>query len=161
MYQLTRDYLVAQLSPGGVLYHLLACPQHHPCRSYAESRGSIPVRVSGADAFAPHRDLAGFPAELVDDVQLCASELFANAVNHTVSGAPGGQVVRSLSLPAADRLRLEVTDSGLTPHRPRIPDLSGTARFTAEHHRGLLLVSALALDWGYRPAVAHPPSTWA
>ena len=46
-----------------------------------------------------HRDLAGFPAELVDDVQLCASELFANAVNHTVSGAPGGQVVRSLSLP--------------------------------------------------------------
>src|SRR5690606_39101558 len=108
-----------------------------------------------------HRDLAGFPAELVDDVQLCASELFANAVNHTVSGAPGGQVVRSLSLPAADRLRLEVTDSGLTPHRPRIPDLSGTARFTAEHHRGLLLVSALALDWGYRPAVAHPPLTWA
>src|SRR5690606_35588003 len=70
------------------------------------------------------RDLDGFPSGLVDDVQLCASELFANAVVHTASGAPGGEVVCSLSLPAPDRLRLAVTDGGLTPHRPRIPDLA-------------------------------------
>ncbi|KUP97588.1 ATP-binding protein [Thermobifida cellulosilytica] len=102
------------------------------------------------------RDLDGFPSGLVDDVQLCASELFANAVVHTASGAPGGEVVCSLSLPAPDRLRLAVTDGGLTPHRPRIPDLDCTEWFTVERHRGLLLVSALALDWGHRPVVSHP-----
>ncbi|GAA3723863.1 two-component sensor histidine kinase [Spinactinospora alkalitolerans] len=87
---------------------------------------------------------------------LCVSELFANAVSYTASGGEGGEVVRAMALPEADRLRVAVTDGGFTQTRPTIPALTGTDRFTSERHRGLLMVSALALDWGFRPVIAHP-----
>ncbi|WP_236574701.1 ATP-binding protein, partial [Nocardiopsis sp. FR26] len=43
-------------------------------------------------------DLAGFDPDLVTTVQLCLSELFANAVKYTDSGQPGGEVLRTLAL---------------------------------------------------------------
>ncbi|GLU50475.1 hypothetical protein Nans01_48260 [Nocardiopsis ansamitocini] len=102
------------------------------------------------------RDLAAFPDSVAADVALAASELFANAVEYTASSGENGEAVRALRLSAPDRLRLEVTDGGFTEARPAIPALTGTDWFTAERHRGLLMVSAIALDWGYFPVYEHP-----
>ncbi|GAA1085824.1 ATP-binding protein [Nocardiopsis composta] len=101
-------------------------------------------------------DLAGFPDRLVADVELCASELFANAVSYTATGAAGGRAVRSLALIGTDRLRLSVTDAGGAATRPRIPAYLGAEWLEAESRRGLLLVASLALDWGARPADTGP-----
>ncbi|TDQ52957.1 anti-sigma regulatory factor (Ser/Thr protein kinase) [Actinorugispora endophytica] len=102
------------------------------------------------------KDLGGFAPGLVDDVELCVSELFANAVEYTASGGEGGEVVRRLSLPEAGLLRVEVADGGFTDTRPTIPELAGDDWFTSERHRGLLMVSALAKGWGFYPVYAHP-----
>ncbi|WP_420160273.1 ATP-binding protein [Nocardiopsis sp. CNT-189] len=101
-------------------------------------------------------DLAGFPARLVADVELCASELFANAVSYTATGAAGGRAVRALSWAGADRLRLSVTDAGGAATRPRVPAYLGPEWLEAESSRGLLLVASLSLAWGFRPADAGP-----
>ncbi|WP_017539782.1 ATP-binding protein [Nocardiopsis halophila] len=101
-------------------------------------------------------DLKGFPQEAVDTVELCCSELFANAVAYTASGAEGGEVTRRLSLHRPDTLRLQVTDSGWTPTRPAVPtDRTARDRAEAEGQRGLLLIEALALQWGYFPVLPH------
>ncbi|MDA8371405.1 MAG: ATP-binding protein [Nocardiopsaceae bacterium] len=117
-------------------------------------RGSL--ELAGRVRSHVRADLAAFPDELACDVELCASELFANACEYTASGGQDGEVVRTLRLPGEDRLRLEVTDGGFTDTRPTIPDLTGTDWFTCERHRGLLMVAALALDWGFYPVLAHP-----
>ncbi|MFC4564966.1 hypothetical protein ACFO4E_24160 [Nocardiopsis mangrovi] len=57
---------------------------------------------------------------------------------------------------APDRLRLEVTDSGLTERRPAMASSAAPDWFENERHRGLFLVSALALAWGHRPVLDHP-----
>ncbi|WP_233515230.1 ATP-binding protein [Marinitenerispora sediminis] len=101
-------------------------------------------------------DLKGFPDDLVDDIELAASELHANAVRYTASGEPGGEVTRRLSLPAPGRVRLEVTDGGWAETRPRVPDRDSTHWVEAEGQRGLLLISALAVEWGYYQVLPHP-----
>ncbi|MEY9212699.1 ATP-binding protein [Thermobifida halotolerans] len=107
-----------------------------------------------------HADLACLPhlsADLVDAVELCASEAFANAVAHTRSGQAGGRVVRALTRPTPDRLRLAVVDDGTPDTAPRIPrDRTAAEWAEAETGRGLLLIAALAAAWGTRPVVAFP-----
>ena len=65
--------------------------------------------------------LAGVPSSLVEDVELCAGEAFANAVTHSRSQRPGGVVVRMLSTPTVvedhTTLRLSILDDG--PFDPR------------------------------------------
>ncbi|WP_046472008.1 ATP-binding protein [Allosalinactinospora lopnorensis] len=102
-------------------------------------------------------DLAGFGADLVEAAVLCASEAFANAVEHTRSGGPGGRVVRALHVPAPGRVRLVIVDDGATATAPRVPR-QRTAREweTAEHGRGLLLIDNLASAWGGYPVVPFP-----
>lgn len=102
-------------------------------------------------------DLKGFPEEAVDTVELCCSELFANAVAYTASGSEGGEVIRRLSLHRPDTLRLQVTDSGWTTTRPAVP-VDRTARdwAEAEGQRGLFLIDAIARRWGYFPVLPHP-----
>ncbi|GAA3727925.1 hypothetical protein GCM10022205_10800 [Spinactinospora alkalitolerans] len=117
-------------------------------------RGSL--ELTGRVRGHVRRDLDGFPAEVASDVELCVSELFANAVEYTASGGEGGEVVRAMALPDAGRLRVAVTDGGFTETRPAIPELTGTDWFESERHRGLLMVSALALDWGFRSVIEHP-----
>src|SRR5690606_2568931 len=96
------------------------------------------------------RDLAGFPDDTVHTLQLCCSELFANAVAYTASGEPGGEVVRCLNLLRPDLLRLEVTDGGWTDRRPAVPDHRTPEDWAeAEGQRGLLLLTACATAWGY------------
>ncbi|MFB7632990.1 SpoIIE family protein phosphatase [Streptomyces sp. NPDC056149] len=76
------------------------------------------------------------------DVEVAASELIANALTHTESGA----LVSLELLPGAPRrIRLEVEDrSSQWPRRRRPGE-------TATSGRGLLLVEALADRWGAEP----------
>jgi anti-sigma regulatory factor (Ser/Thr protein kinase) len=77
-----------------------------------------------------------FTDERFEDLKLLADEVVANAVRHT--RAPCTVTVRWTGA----RLRVEVADS--SPQRPKArkspPD--------AEGGRGLVLVDALAADWG-------------
>lgn len=101
-------------------------------------------------------DLKGFPEQAVDTVELCCSELFANAVAYTASGAEGGEVVRRLALHRPDTFRLQVTDSGWTTTRPAVPtDRTAGDWAEAEGQRGLLLIDSIARRWGYFPVLPH------
>ncbi|MER7670809.1 ATP-binding protein [Kitasatospora sp. NPDC096128] len=102
----------------------------------------------GADAVPAARRLVGailrewevpLTEDGLQDVELCASEVIANALLHT-----GERCVVSVGW-RSGRVRVEVADRcpGL-PHRERDPE--GTTG------RGLLLVRALAHAWGWRPA---------
>ncbi|WP_258309256.1 ATP-binding protein [Streptomyces sp. CG 926] len=68
--------------------------------------------------------------------ELLITELVTNALVHTDRGA---EVHASL---AATRLRVEVRDYASRRPRPYVPTADGT------HGRGLVLVQALADDWG-------------
>ncbi len=72
----------------------------------------------------------------IDDVRLLVSELVTNAIVHTAG--PCGLTLRT----RADSIRVEVADTGgggLQLRRPAPTESSG---------RGLLIVDAMALDWG-------------
>ncbi|MDA2803494.1 ATP-binding protein [Nocardiopsis suaedae] len=118
-----------------------------------------PGTLSQASRVRTHvrTDLKGFPDDAVDSVELCCSELFANAVSYTASGTEGGEVVRRLCLHRPDTLRLHVTDSGWTSARPAVPtDRTAHDWAEAEGQRGLLLIDSLARRWGYFPVLPHP-----
>jgi anti-sigma regulatory factor (Ser/Thr protein kinase) len=83
-----------------------------------------------------HWDLA----MLTDAATLVVSELVTNAIKHG-KGRPVGLRVRH----SAYELRIEVTDGTPTPARLRSADV------TDENGRGLLLVAALAKEWGVSP----------
>ncbi|MFS4093334.1 ATP-binding protein [Streptomyces sp. AF1A] len=90
--------------------------------------------------------------ERLDDVQLCVSELATNAILH---GAPSGGLVLVRITLADTQLRIEVHDSGdAPPHRRHVPG-------TAETGRGLLLVAALADDWGMEERQGPGKCVWA
>ncbi|MFJ5307463.1 ATP-binding protein [Streptomyces sp. NPDC088350] len=74
---------------------------------------------------------------LTDDATLVVSELVTNAVKHGE-----GQPVRLKVLHSAYELRIEVTDGTSTPARLR------SAGMADENGRGLLLVAAVAKEWG-------------
>ncbi|RBM04719.1 ATP-binding protein [Streptomyces sp. PT12] len=86
-----------------------------------------------------HTNAWGLPDTVRDTAQLIVSELFTNALLHTDSH----QVICRLECAGA-LLRIEVADEGAGPARPepRSPDPG------AEHGRGLMLLDALASQWG-------------
>lgn len=84
--------------------------------------------------------LEDMPAVAV--VELLVSELATNAVEHTGSGAPGGEFVVSLVFDP-DRVRLAVADQG-SSHTP----LRGAGGDCDEDGRGLLIVAGYAKSWG-------------
>ncbi|MEU8586922.1 ATP-binding protein [Streptomyces sp. NPDC048664] len=78
----------------------------------------------------------------IDDITLCVSELANNAVQH---GTPAGHLFCVRVIVNETLLRIEVHDAGENRPQLRSPeddDLSG---------RGLVLVAALADDWGTAP----------
>ena len=123
------------------------------------------------------RALAGCPAR--EALLTCVSELAANAITHTASGA-GGAFTVEVCWPAPGVARVAVTDAGAAPpadadtdpgalHEP-VPVPAAAARppgqpakpdgqaatasvpALAEGGRGLLLVAACSSRWGYRDA---------
>ena len=107
-----------------------------------------------ADLRSDLATLAGVPSHLREDVELCASEAFANALTHSRSQRPGGTVVRMLSTPVVmgreTTLRLSVIDDGHLDARPMLSPArrSLEEREQAESGRGLLLIHQLASEWG-------------
>ncbi|MEU6145069.1 ATP-binding protein [Streptomyces sp. NPDC047081] len=77
---------------------------------------------------------------LTDDATLVVSELVTNAIEHG-RGKSVGLKVRLF----AQELRIEVTDGTPTPARLR------TAGLGEENGRGLVLVAAVAKEWGVSP----------
>lgn len=87
--------------------------------------------------------LAGSPA--VDDAVLCADELFANAIQYSASGLPGGEVTVVVSTGGASA-RVDVIDGGpLPPGAEPSPGLG----------MGTTIVSQLADVFG-----ANGPDRW-
>jgi anti-sigma regulatory factor (Ser/Thr protein kinase) len=98
------------------------------------------------------RALAGCPAR--EALLNCVSELAANAIAHTASGA-GGVFTVEVVRPAAGVALVAVTDAG-SPREPAMrqqPD-SGDPWDLAEGGRGLALVAALSSRWGFGDAGA-------
>ena len=107
-------------------------------RMFPQSRSSVPdARHHVA------RQLAGLPADLVDVAGLLVSELAANAVLY----GTGPFEVSVECFPHLRGVRVGVTDAGAGRPVLRAPV------HTAEHGRGLQLVSMLANRWGveYQP----------
>ena len=102
-------------------------------------------------------DLAGSGEDLVEAAVLCGSEIVANAIEHTLSGDPDGQVLRALFESEPGVLRLVVVDDGTRESSPEIPvDRSEEEWLSAERGRGLLMVDVLAARWGTHPVVPFP-----
>jgi len=86
--------------------------------------------------------LKDFPADLVDDVALIASELTTNAVRHSI--AANGDAVQLRVTRSTGRLRLEVSDGG-----PRTdPEDGWTEEEIGNFGRGLHIVAELASEMG-------------
>ncbi|KRD00684.1 ATP-binding protein [Streptomyces sp. Root264] len=91
-----------------------------------------------------------------ETLTLITAELTANAVRH--GHVPGRDFHLHLTL-AEDILRLEVTDTRAEKRPPSSPPATDSL---SESGRGLLLVAALADDWGVTPRRAAPGKTvWA
>jgi anti-sigma regulatory factor (Ser/Thr protein kinase) len=98
--------------------------------------------IAPREARAVVRDLLqrwGF-RDLVDEATLVVSELVANAVEHT------GSVCAVLVDRAEGSIRIEVRDDA--PHTRGLATTPGRRPADAERGRGLMIVSALAADWG-------------
>ncbi|MET9694492.1 ATP-binding protein [Streptomyces sp. NPDC006514] len=78
-------------------------------------------------------------SETLEELALLCSEIIANAVRHTTG--PSTLTV----LWTGSRLRVEVTDTA-----PGLPAPRGCT-LNAESGRGLMLIAALATDWGTTP----------
>lgn len=112
-----------------------------------------PRHVARARAFVAAA-LAGCPAR--EALLTCVSELAANAIVHTASGA-GGVFTVEVIRPADGVALVAVTDDGGQDR----PVIRACERF-AEGGRGLALVEACSSRWGYRDADATGGRTvWA
>lgn len=131
-------------------------PRLYPGVLSSIARVRSDLRRGLSDASAP----LGLDADLADSIVLCASEMFANACEHTRSGEHDGRVIRTLTVPGGGRaLRLSVIDDGHrdTGGRPCIPHQRTVEEWQdAERGRGLLLISHLATRWGTCRVVDFP-----
>ncbi|GIH71279.1 ATP-binding protein [Sphaerimonospora thailandensis] len=83
----------------------------------------------------------------VDDALLLTTELVANAVRHSDSARPGGQVTLAAAL-RDGTLHLDVIDAGSSVHKPQICTDSDIDQ-PSDGGRGLWLVRQLATAWGW------------
>jgi anti-sigma regulatory factor (Ser/Thr protein kinase) len=102
--------------------------------AYTRAFAGCPESVSVARAW-----VAGFaPGSAADDVAVMTSELVTNAVLHSASRLPGGQVTVSVRA-MDDMVRVDVVDQGAVP-----PDLTAPRGLGL----GLAIVAALADVFG-------------
>jgi anti-sigma regulatory factor (Ser/Thr protein kinase) len=98
------------------------------------------------------RDLVGEDDPVVNDAELCTSELVTNAVVHTDSGK-GGHVTITVARDG-DVLEVCVADDGAGGDVPHVRDEP-----FAEGGRGIVIVTALAAEWGVE-AERDGTTTW-
>lgn len=111
-----------------------------------------PEQVSVARAFV--RQVLGGSHPALERATLLTSELVTNSVSHSNSRLDGGTITVTVRT-AEDRVRIEVTDDG-GPTEPAVcrdDDL-------AETGRGLQLVQAYSLGWGFH-RIGPRAVTWA
>jgi anti-sigma regulatory factor (Ser/Thr protein kinase) len=92
--------------------------------------------------------LSGKPTEVVDNALVLTSELVTNAVRHG-----HGDIELSLYVDP-DTVHVEVSDAGR--RKPRPPH---SGRALSEDGRGLLILAALATNWGIRSHEDGPGKT--
>ncbi|MCX4550428.1 ATP-binding protein [Streptomyces sp. NBC_01387] len=90
---------------------------------------------------------------LTDAAVLILSELLTNAGRHAVVSP--GREIETRFLVGGGVLRIEVHDASSVPPRMPVPDLE------APGGRGLLLVAALADDWGFGARLGPGKVVWA
>ena len=120
------------------------------------------AQVPEARAFAS-RALAGCPAR--EALILCVTELCANAIRHTASGA-GGVFAVEVARPADGVAYVAVTDAGggdWAVPKPGWPAAGQDVAELAECGRGLALVAAYSSRWGCEraPGLASGYRVWA
>ncbi|MCX5245602.1 ATP-binding protein [Streptomyces sp. NBC_00201] len=135
-------------------------PQHRaPEREFTMRFTSTPRGARLARRLVSHRlNDWGHPytTPVNETLTLIAAELTANAVRH--GHVPGRDFHLQLTL-AEGTFRIEVTDTRAEKQPPSTPPTPDTA---SESGRGLLLVAALADDWGVTARLAAPGKTvWA
>jgi anti-sigma regulatory factor (Ser/Thr protein kinase) len=133
---------------------------------HARVFAGMTARVPEAREFVAEA-LEGCPAAARDTLLLCVTELCANAIEHTASGA-GGAFIVEVCCPADGAAFVAVTDGGgasesrepaWDPGPPgccqgRSPGAAGPpagGEELPEGGRGLTLVAAFASRWGYQP----------
>jgi anti-sigma regulatory factor (Ser/Thr protein kinase) len=122
-------------------------------RVFVGRDGEVPVAREFAAAVMT---AWGFPELAVQVARLVVSELAANAVEHTASGARWGQFTVSLfPIGGANCVRVAVTDDG----GPGVPRRVEGAEERSKGW-GLILVSELAADWGVA-GDEHSRTVWA
>jgi len=130
-----------------------------PCRIASPDLGTShklvidgkPEQVGTARAFVRRVLGGGHPG--VERVSLLTSELVTNSVNYSDSRMEGGTVTVRLWADA-DRVLVEVIDDGGTT----MPTLRSDDNL-AESGRGLRLVNACSVAWGFHQSAAHTV-TW-
>ncbi|WP_031083344.1 ATP-binding protein [Streptomyces sp. NRRL WC-3549] len=131
----------------------------HPADTFELRFSSTPRGARLARRLASHRVHEWghrYGSEVNDTVSLVVGELAANAVTHGL--VPGRDVLLRLSRAAGGRLRVEVGDT----RGERLPAPPADPPGDAETGRGLLLVAALAEEWGVVPREGAPGKTvWA
>ncbi|MEO3808328.1 ATP-binding protein [Sphaerisporangium sp. B11E5] len=88
----------------------------------------------------------------VNDVELLAGELVANAVKYSESGRRLGGAVRLRVFDDGETVRVEVVDEGSAESAPRDPV---PVDLLSESGRGLWLVRELSSAWGWEQAGTH------
>jgi serine/threonine-protein kinase RsbW len=107
-------------------------------RTFRGEPGQVPLV---RDFVSRYLDGRHCPAEAVQDILVCATELAANAVLHSRSGLPGGHFSVEIAC-AGQSVHVTVEDSG-GPWAEH-----GTGDIDAECGRGLPVVAALSADTG-------------
>ncbi|GAA2285453.1 hypothetical protein GCM10010415_64300 [Streptomyces atrovirens] len=121
-------------------------------RFSATRRGARLARLLAAHQLAEWGHPHG--TETHDTVVLVVAELAANAVLH--GRVPGRDFALSLSYDAArGAVRIEVTDTHPAQPARKAPDAD------EDGGRGLVLVDALAADWGVRDRPGPGKTVWA
>lgn len=93
--------------------------------------------------------------ERLDDIRLCTSELVTNALRH---GAPSGRLILVRLELHDTQVLVEVHDSGDGKPTPR---QAQDTHDISDDGRGLLLISAIADDWGVTPRRGPGKRVWA